>query len=409
VSSAQLVAGQRLVQAGNHAGAVHHLEDALRVEPSNASAHSWLALALSGSGEKGALQRALSEAEEGVRLAPNVAWSHHVLAEVLYTAHRYAEAVDSARRALTLSPRKASVYSTLSAALREVGRFQLAVEAAQEGLQIDPASAACLHQRALGLLCLGRTEEAIDGVVSGLARAPLDPFMQNNLGVAFAVAGRFDLARDRFSEAARLDPALNVPRENLKRFGRAKSGPPARELLRRVIATGHLRARLWIRFANPWLVAAIVIALSAISIVWPTAAGFAVSALVIYLIEKYRTSVFDGHGPSPRWEPRAGLVVSFLAALPLEWRNEGAPILFAFEYYFLRLYLLIGLGLEGWRQWVVIGSLAITSAVVFCALLVAPGDPGYLVAVAAPNALIFGGAYLLPVLVRRRIPSIWEP
>jgi tetratricopeptide (TPR) repeat protein len=90
------------------------------------------------------LGRAEREARAAVRLAPEAAEGHLLLAAVLAAARRHPEAIDAARRAIELDPASLLVRSDLSFFYLAAGRPEEAAREARAALSLEPGFAPAL-------------------------------------------------------------------------------------------------------------------------------------------------------------------------------------------------------------------------------------------------------------------------
>src|SRR5262249_39868264 len=86
----------------------------------------------------GAFADAEEPARQAVKLAPNAAATHGVLALVLMGLQRTNEAIDELRVATELEPQSAAAWGTLASAYSMAGQFKSALEACETGLGISP-------------------------------------------------------------------------------------------------------------------------------------------------------------------------------------------------------------------------------------------------------------------------------
>ena len=175
-SGAEQNLGQAVHEKGNAEEAIEHFQNALRIDPSQASVHSALGVALL---EMGQAQQSLAYLERALEIDPNDADAHYNYGNTLLQLGRAREAVAQYRRALelnrddveaqnnlawvlatcpdaavrnglqavaiaeradSLTMRKSPVISaTLAAAYAEAGRFADAVNAAERAFQLASA------------------------------------------------------------------------------------------------------------------------------------------------------------------------------------------------------------------------------------------------------------------------------
>src|SRR5690606_17949339 len=106
--------------------------------PEDASAHFHLAKALLGKGEARA---ALAPGREAVRLDPDDADHHAVVAMAHHHLNEHAAALEAAERGLALDPEHLGCLNIRSSELAAQRRFAEADEVTAKLLQVDPENA----------------------------------------------------------------------------------------------------------------------------------------------------------------------------------------------------------------------------------------------------------------------------
>jgi tetratricopeptide (TPR) repeat protein len=169
------------------------LEEALRVYPEYALAHSSLGLTLIQLGQR---DTGLAECRKAVRLYPENARLHYFLGRAYASAGMMKESIQESESAADLDPRT-PLYG-YQAAMDSVaqGRFEDALRRSERMLAVDPTYPNALFVRAFALQNLGRQEEAVAGYRSYLQYRPDDFQGWFNLGYAL-------MGREEYREAAR--------------------------------------------------------------------------------------------------------------------------------------------------------------------------------------------------------------
>jgi len=138
-------------------------------------------------------------AESAVKLAPDLAEAHRLLAVGLHISLRLDEAISEYKRTLELDPKSKASRGSLADLYRATGKTEDALALYNEQLAADPKDKAARAGRVISLLELNRTEEANSALDDALAKEP------NNLpllaGTAYWFTAHdnhekaFDLAR----------------------------------------------------------------------------------------------------------------------------------------------------------------------------------------------------------------------
>jgi tetratricopeptide (TPR) repeat protein len=261
--AAALALLDRQDRAGSAAGAVGHLESALRADPRFARAHAALARAClvryEETGEPAWAERGRDAAQEALRLDPgdaDVRWS---LALILEARGRTPEALDELKQALALRPRSDDIRRVYSQFLAEAGEREAALEQARQVVAARPdyaenqmtlgwahysagrfREAAVAYRRATELLpdyawafqmlgtslmMQGDLEGAVAPYREAIRLAP-DARAWANLGFVYYARGSLPDAVRAYEEAARLEPGSGTIRRSLG-DARAKAGDVA--------------------------------------------------------------------------------------------------------------------------------------------------------------------------------------
>jgi tetratricopeptide (TPR) repeat protein len=198
------------------------------------------------------LLAAIASAELDVRLDPQMAAAHNVLATRYLQAGRVADAQSQLEEALRLDPREAEAHSNLGTLLQAQGRLDEGMQHLRTAVRLKPKGDAVRFNLGAGLLAAGQPDAAIrefqtaitlnpenadahfnlgvilgprnqlDAAIAHLRRAveinPLNADAHHNLSVAYALQRRLDEAIAASQAAVRLKPASPVAREQLQRL-----------------------------------------------------------------------------------------------------------------------------------------------------------------------------------------------
>jgi tetratricopeptide (TPR) repeat protein len=170
--------GSSYMEAGRTGDAIPHLQEAVRLDPKNASAHNYLAGALLGTG-------------------------------------RTAEAILHFRRAVDLSPLDERMPFNLGYALNAAGRPAEAAAAFRQALARNPDFARAHENLGLYLLKTGKVGDALEHLGRSAKLNPTSPDALNNYGAALVTAGRRDEALATVRRALAIDPSHAPSRQIL--------------------------------------------------------------------------------------------------------------------------------------------------------------------------------------------------
>ena len=111
-------------------------------------------------------------AEKAVKLAPDHAEAHRMLAVGLHISLRLDEAVTEYKRALELDPSSKAARGSLADLLRATGKHEEALALYNEQLAADPKDRAARAGKVISLYELGRTDEANSALEAAVADEP---------------------------------------------------------------------------------------------------------------------------------------------------------------------------------------------------------------------------------------------
>lgn len=139
-------------------------------------------------------------AESAVKLAPDLAEAHRVLAVGLHLSLRLDEAVAEYKKTVELDPSSKVSRGSLADLYRAAGKTEEALALYDEQLTADPKNKPALAGKVVSLFELGRTDEANSTLQAAIARDPVNlPLLtgaaywlaaHENYEGAFALAGR---------------------------------------------------------------------------------------------------------------------------------------------------------------------------------------------------------------------------
>jgi tetratricopeptide (TPR) repeat protein/uncharacterized membrane protein YgcG len=146
-------------------------------------------------------------AAEAVKLAPDLAEAHHVLARGLHISLRLDEAAAEYRRALELDPNsKRGTKRSLADLTRAAGKAEAALELYREQLRADPADKAARAGVVLSLLDLGRSDEGNKELAATLQEDPRNLALLTGAAYWFAAHNEASRSLELARKAVQLEP-----------------------------------------------------------------------------------------------------------------------------------------------------------------------------------------------------------
>jgi tetratricopeptide (TPR) repeat protein len=192
----------------------------VRLDPQVAAAHNVLATRYL---QAGRVADALAQLEEALRVDPRDAEAHSNLGTVLQARGQLAEGMQHLRTAVQLKPKGDSVRFNLGAGLLAVGQPDAAIREFRTAIALNPENADAHFN--LGVILGPRNQ--LDDAIAHLQRAveinPLNADAYHNLAVAYGLQRRIDDAIASAQTAVRLKPDSAPAREMLQRLLAARN------------------------------------------------------------------------------------------------------------------------------------------------------------------------------------------
>jgi len=202
--------------------AMQLLEEAIALDPEYAYAYSILSsayfdLVVLGASDspRESLRQAVELGKKAVALDESNPYAHANLAFPYMYLRELDKAISEAEKGISLAPNYAGAYFALGAVLYMVGRPKEAIPILQKCLRLSPVP---IHSQVLGILAvsysmLGQYEEAIATYKKELQIYGPDHLMAH-LGLAgtYATLGRENEARAEGAEVLRIDPEFSLER-----------------------------------------------------------------------------------------------------------------------------------------------------------------------------------------------------
>jgi tetratricopeptide (TPR) repeat protein len=192
----------------------------VRLDPQVAAAHNVLATRYL---QAGRVADALAQLEEALRVDPRDAEAHSNLGTVLQARGRLAEGMQHLRTAVQLKPKDDSVRFNLGAGLLAVGQPDAAIREFQTAIALNPENADAHFNLGVILGPRNRLDDAIAHLQRAVEINPLNADAYHNLAVAYGLQRRIDEGIAAAQAAVRLKPASAVAREQLQRLLAARN------------------------------------------------------------------------------------------------------------------------------------------------------------------------------------------
>jgi tetratricopeptide (TPR) repeat protein len=163
--------GCALLAAGDVKGAIVNMEESVRLDPEDSTAHDDLGSAYQSDKR---LKDAAREYRRAIELKEDSASPHLGLGTVLSEWHQYAEARKEFNRALEIEPLAPMTYFNLARLCEDLHEYDQSIGYARRGLEIDPKHVECQRQIAHVLAAQGKIDEALAAFQKVALMAPAD-------------------------------------------------------------------------------------------------------------------------------------------------------------------------------------------------------------------------------------------
>ena len=195
--------------------ALHHFQEAVRLDPTFARAYAGAARAYVQLGTEGempwldSIRLGKAEAEKAVTMDPNLAEAHSLLAELAFMADEPADVLDrEVRRALELNPNLAEAHTILGALAGSLGIIEAYVVQAEAAYRLDPLAPPTIRTLGNAYLFAGRGEEAVALWKKHIAQNPVDCL--RGLADYHMIQGDLEQAESTVREMERIAPSNSI-------------------------------------------------------------------------------------------------------------------------------------------------------------------------------------------------------
>ncbi len=195
------------------------LQEAVRLDPNYAMAHTYLSAALGQEVWLGAsespqetLSNSMKEAQRAIELDNSSAEAQGALSMVFLLLRQYDKAIENGERAVRLDPNSAKALFFLALALNYSFRSEEALPLLRQAIRLNPFFPLQYSQYGVACLETGRYEEGIAAEKKALQLAPNYLIAHINLTTLYSYAGREAEARSAAAEVRRIDPNFSLTR-----------------------------------------------------------------------------------------------------------------------------------------------------------------------------------------------------
>ncbi len=208
------------VNKENNAQAKKLFEEAIRMDPNYAMAYAFLAFCYSNDvilrasqSPEESIARGIEMAQKSISLDNKICFPHGALSSFYFLKHDYDKAISEAEIGVALEPNSAYSYSFLGGALYASSRYSESISAFEKAIRLDPIPAmTTLNVLAHSLRMAGRYEEAVSIFKNLLQKLPDHLVGHVGLAATYSMMERDTDARAQAKEVLRIDPNFSVDR-----------------------------------------------------------------------------------------------------------------------------------------------------------------------------------------------------
>jgi adenylate cyclase len=193
------------------------LQEAVRLDPNYAQAHSALSFTLAlevweaaSASPQETLSNAMKEAQRAVELDNSSAEAQAAVGNVFLLLRQHDKAIEIGERAVKLDPNSAYAIYLLAISLNYSFRGEEAIPLLRRGIRLNPFFPVLSHQYGIACRETGRYDEGIAAVKKALQLAPNYLLAYTTLATLYSYTGREDEARAAATEVMRIDPNFSL-------------------------------------------------------------------------------------------------------------------------------------------------------------------------------------------------------
>jgi len=207
LASAHLHLGLAL-QAQQRPGAADELNKAYQIDPDNPIINLELGRLLATNGDD---QQAIQFLQHANALMPQSADAAYQLGLALQRSNRMSEAIPLFQTAAAADPDNPDILANLGMALCQQQKATQAVPLLQKAIQLAPNEPVDHQNLAAAYIQLSQFDDAVSELRTALKLSPDSPQLHYNLGLALKMQDKNEAAIPELQTAERLDPALSEP------------------------------------------------------------------------------------------------------------------------------------------------------------------------------------------------------
>src|SRR5262249_7143196 len=201
VAAAHTLKGAILLERNQYSEAEKALRKAIELDKNSAAAHATVSEVLRA--QENTNEEAAIELSTAIALASG---NPALLASLLQSEKRWAEASQEYRKALKIDPRNASVHYGLAVVLYEQKNKDAAIAEYRRAIELSPRKAIAYVALGLALLAQGKKDEALRETLRAVKLAPRNAEAHFALGIVWKAQNNTEEAKKKFDAAIKINP-----------------------------------------------------------------------------------------------------------------------------------------------------------------------------------------------------------
>jgi tetratricopeptide (TPR) repeat protein len=198
--------GKAWNQKGDNDRAIADLDEAIRLDPTEALYYSNRGIAWRAKGDP---DRAIADYTESIKLDPNYALAYNNRGIAWRLKGDYERAIADYSEAIRLEPKSAWAYNNRGIAWRAKGDHERAIADFSEAIRFDPKHAGYRHGRCWARATANRDlQQALTDCNEALRLRPDDAHIKGHLGFVYLRLDRLDDSIASYDSALKINPKL---------------------------------------------------------------------------------------------------------------------------------------------------------------------------------------------------------
>jgi adenylate cyclase len=165
----------------------------------------------SGKSPQDSIEKGIEMAQKAIALDDSYAGAHGLLGHIYVLKREYDKAISEGERSIALAPGAAGVHIWYAMSLTFAGRPEEAIPVFQKAIRLNPFGSTGLYLNfGQALRMTGKFEEAVSAYRKSTQRSPDNIFAHIGLAATYSMMGREKEARAEAAEVMRINPKFSL-------------------------------------------------------------------------------------------------------------------------------------------------------------------------------------------------------